>query len=446
MATFLGTVTNNVVNVPLAQISGEYHASLAEGVLVVSGFVVVLASVMPVMGWVSDRFGRRRVLSTALLLLCLGLLAAGTAPSLPALIAARVVQGLACAAIAPAVMGTLPALYPPELRARAMSSWAAANGLGQAVGPPLGGVLAGLLGWPWVFFVLAPLALVTAAGTARLAPPDRGRSSALHWPGAVALTLGAALLMTSFTAAGENGVASGWIAAMSLAGVGLLAVFVRVSRAAEAPLIPPTLLVETRFLRSSGAAFVQMAALVSVLVAVPLYAATRLRLSTPQTGLLIFALPAAMVAGARPVGRLADRIGARRVMRGGLALLAASQACLAAFMWAGASSLPLLAAILVVVGAGVASVQTPSAAGVTRSPSGQSGASLGLFNMIRFAGAAAGAAWVAATFPSRSYLLLFLGSGTLVLGGLVLTYLGPDPGGSPGDEPAAEGVEQLRPA
>lgn len=446
MGTFLGTVTNNVVNVPLAQITQGYHATLAEGVLVVSSFVVVLAAAMPLTGWVGDRFGRRRTLTLSLLLLAAGLLGSALAPNLPLLIGSRAVQGLACAAIAPAVMGALPALFVPEQRGRAMSSWAAANGLGQAVGPPLGGLVTGVMGWRSVFFVLAPITLITAAGAARLVPGDRGRTAPLHWPGAAALTLGTAMLMMSVTAASQHRV--DWRLALGVALLGLasLAVFVRVSRTATTPLIPPHLLAETRFLRSSGAAFVQMAALATVLVAVPLYAVGPLGLSAPQTGLLVFALPAAMVAAASPVGRLADRQGPRKVMRVGLVVLGLSQVGLAVYTSSGTGNLAVLAGTLVLVGVGVASVQTPSAAGATRSPAGRSGAALGLFNMIRFAGSAVGAAWVATLVPQRDFLALFLGSGLLVAGGLALSFVGADPGSSPTSAGRDDPETQIRPA
>ena len=425
--TFLGTVTNNVVNVPLAQITRGYHASLASGVLVVSAFVLVLAMVMPLTGWISDRLGRRRILSASLLFLSAGLLGSALSPDLPVLVGTRALQGLACAAIAPAVMGALPGLFSTEERARAMSFWAAANGLGQAAGPPLGGLISGALGWRAIFLFLAPIALVASLGTARFVPEDGPRPVALHWPGASALTLGSALLMLAVTAAAQHWADWRLTSLAALLGCSAMIVFARVSRDAPSPLISPSLLIETRFLRSATAAFVQMAALAATLVAVPLYATRMLGLSAPLVGLLVFALPAAMVVAAVPVGRLADRRGPRQVMRAGLTAIVASQLGLAVLLGSAGAPRASLVVALLAVGVGVAAVQTPSAAGATRSPAGRSGAALGVFNMIRFAGSAVGAAWVAVLLSAQDYRVIFFGSAALVSAGLGLTFLGRDP-------------------
>jgi MFS family permease len=134
-ATMLGTLSNNILNAPLRDITRAFDAPLSNGVLVVTSFVLVLAAPLPLTGWVGDRIGRRRVLVWALSLMTVAMIGAALTPSLPVLVGLRAVQGLACAAIPPSVMGMLSSAYRPEQRARAMDAWAAANGLGQAVGP-----------------------------------------------------------------------------------------------------------------------------------------------------------------------------------------------------------------------------------------------------------------------------------------------------------------------
>jgi MFS family permease len=425
-ATVIGTLSNNILNVPLRQITREFHASVSAGVLVVSSFVLVLAAGMALSGWVGDRFGRSRTLAVALLLMVAAQVAAAVAPSLAVLVAVRAVQGLACSAIPPSVMGMLADIYPVQHRSRMMGAWAAANGAGQAVGPPVGGLLAQLWGWRSIFWVLAPLtALVLFAG--RRLPPDRGRARPLHWPGAALLTLGATLLMTGVTVVPQRVVPVAVDVALGVAGLACLGLFVVVSRAADQPLIAPRLLIEARFLRSAIASFAQMFALLSVLVAVPLYVTGALGRSTATTGILVFALPAAMAVLAPLVGALSDRIGPRVVMRWGLVVLAASCLGLAWFTAGGARSLPGLCGLLVAVGVGIALVQTPSATGATRSPAGRTGAALGVFNMTRFGGSAFGAAWVAVLYPRGELLLLFAGVAVLLLAALAASFLRPNP-------------------
>lgn len=425
-ATVIGTLSNNILNVPLRDITTEFHASLSAGVLVVSSFVLVLAAGMALSGWVGDRFGRRRTLQIALGLMLVAQIAAAAAPSLAVLVALRAVQGLACSAIPPCVMGMLADIYPARYRSRMMGAWAAANGTGQAVGPPIGGLLAQVWGWRSIFWMLAPLTVIVMLAGRGL-PRDAGRSRPLHWPGALSLTAGATLMMTAVTVVPQREVPRWVVVAGGVAGVACIVVFVLVSRRSERPMIKPRLLVEVRFMRSAVATFAQMVALLTVLIAVPLYVTGTLGRSTGTTGFLVFALPAAMALLAPAVGSLADRIGPRVVMRSGLAVLSIACVALGWFTDAGARSLAGLCALLVLVGIGVALVQTPSATGATRSPAGRTGTALGVFNMMRFGGGAFGAAWVAVVYPHGTLMVLFGGASLLLLVALAVSFAGSDP-------------------
>jgi MFS family permease len=230
--------------------------------------------------------------------------------------------------------------------------------------------------------------------------------------------VGATLVMTAATLIPQRAVPIGVDALLGGAGIVALGLFVLVSRRADRPMIAPRLIVELRFLRSCVATLAQMFALMCVLVGIPLYLTGTLHHSTAVSGALFFALPAAMALLAPLVGVLSDRVGARRVLRLGLGILAASCVALGWFTQATAHSL---------VGVGVALVQTPAATGATRSPAGQTGAALGLFNMVRFGGSAFGAAWVAVLYPRGSLFLLFGGCALLLVAALVATMLGPDP-------------------
>jgi MFS family permease len=427
-ATFLGTLVNYAVNVPLRSIAGYFHAPLSAAVLVVSSYVIVLAAGMTVSGWVGDRIGRKRVLVAALALMSAALVGAALAPSLPVLIAMRAVQGLACAAIPPTVMGVLSQVYPAGRGARAMGAWAGANGVGQAVGPPFGGLIADLLGWRSIFWLLALLTVTVMAASARCLPGDHRRIAPLHWPGAVTLTLGSALLMTAATAVPEHILPIWAEAAAAGVATACLSAFAWVSVRADHPLVEPRLIVESRFLRATIAACAQMFALSTVAVAVPLYLTGELGRSTAVAGTLLFALPATMALSAPFVGSLSDRTSPRLVLRVGLVLLGVAVLLLSLFTERGGRSLLTLAGLLVAAGIGVALVQTPSAAGITRSPAGRTGTALGLFNMMRFAGSAFGAAWVAIMYPRGALFPLFAGGAVLLAAGLAVSFAGPNPG------------------
>lgn len=411
-ATALGTIANNVVNVPLPRITSDFGVPLSAGVLTVTAFVVVLAATIPLAGWVGDRFGRRRVLTAALTLMCIGHVGAALAPNFAVLVACRAVQGLACAAVPAAVMGTLA-----TRRASAMGAWAAANGIGQAAGPPLGGLISQFLGWRTIFWLLAAITAVAAVGVRVLLPAGTPNRVPLHWSGAFWLTTGAALLMIS------PQVPAGW--AVALLGAASLVVFGLVSVRAREPLVQLTTVAESRFVRSAFAVFAQMFCLGAVLVALPLYVTGSLGYATSVTGFIVFALPAAMAVSAPLAGLLTERTSPRRVLRAGLLTLACAVVALGGYLHAGGRSLAVLAALGVLTGAGIALVQTTAAAGATRSPGGRAGAAIGLFNLVRFAGSAFGAAWIAVIYPHGA--TLYGGCAVVVLCALGLSFAGPDP-------------------
>jgi MFS family permease len=291
----------------------------------------------------------------------------------------------------------------------------------------VGGFVAAAWDWRGIFWLLAPAALIVAVAAVRTLPDDPGYRTQLHWPGAASLTGGAALVMAAATLAPQDTVPGWFPAVLAGAGVVLLVAFVRVSRGAAEPFVPVAALVETRFARSVAASFAQMVSLTVVLVAVPLYLTGRLHRSTGSTGVLVFGLPAAMALLAPAVGALCQRGRPRVVLRAGLLVLAAADVALGAATAAGTSSLGLLVVLLVGTGVGVALVQTPAATGATQSPAGRLGPALGVFNMMRFAGSALGAAWVAVVYPWDEPLLLFGGAAAVALLGFAAAFVGPAP-------------------
>lgn len=425
-STFVGTLNNNIVNVPLRLVVASLHVDIARGGLIVVSFPLALAVGMPLAGWCADRLGRRTMLVGAVLAQSLVSVGAALAPSLGALVAARALQGLASAAILPCVMGLITDLFGEGRRGRALGMWAAANGLGQAVGPPLGGIVASSLGWRAVFAPAIAIGVAAAAGTLRLVPKRSGRPSRLEWRGAALLTcgtgcvIGAAMLVPVLH--GTSPVVIG------LAVVGLLSLVAlrTAGRRAPEPFVDPRLWREPSFLRSSLAVFTQMFCLGATLLAVPLLLTRTGRIHAGEAGIIVFALPATMTLLAPLAGVATERVGPRRVLRTGLVVLVISECALGAVAEPGAPLAMLLAA-LVLAGLGVALVQTPAAAGATRSAVGRVGTGLGLYNSVRFAGSALGAAWITVVLASGDhYRLGFAVAALIASGGLLGTFAGPD--------------------
>lgn len=424
--TLVGTLSNNIINVPLPQILSDFDASLEDGALLAVGFLLTFSAAMPLAGYIGDRYGRRRVYCGALLGTAICAAGAATAPTLEILVVWRALGGVAAAAFAPAVMGLIAWLFGAHRRARAVGAWATVNGLGQAIGPTLGGFVAEHWGWRWVFVPMIPIALIGLAGTLRWIPIFPGRRMTLDVPGAIALTLGSAGVVLGLSMFGQAGVPTS-VAGIALAvSIVVLVGFVVHCLRADVPFVDVRLLVESRFARSAAAAFAQMFCLGAALLAVPL----RLHAtgaSTATGGAILFALPAVMAVLAPVVGRTVDRVGARRILRAGLVVLLVGQIALAVVLSADEPRLWLVATVLAITGAGIAAVQTPAAAGSTRSPAGERGTGLGVFNLIRFGGSAVGAAWVTVALGSWTVGPLFAVCAVVVCAGFAASFLGADP-------------------
>lgn len=395
-ATVTTTMANTVVNVPMTAILTDLHAPLSRGVLVATAFPVTLAALMPLAGWLGNRFGHRRVLCAAMAGMALGAAGAALAPNLPVLVAFRMLQGLSAAPVLPVVMMLVVQVLGEERRGRALSLWAAANGVGQALGPTTGGLLAELFGWRAVFWQIVPLSALVVLGGRLLLPAD-DRSvprPRLDWAGALTLTGGAALLLAATSAVPSQGVGAPAVWGPAVTGLLALAAFVFLERGRPRAFLRPGHLIELRYLRSSFAAAAQMFTLGSVLLAMPLHLVRTQGMSQSHTGLAVLALPLAMASLAPVAGRATERLGGLKAMHCGLLALVAGGILLATVTGLRAGPAAVVA-VLVLVGAGIAFVQTPAATGASRSRAGRTGAGLGLFNLIRFGATALGSASVA---------------------------------------------------
>ncbi|ANI38354.1 MFS transporter [Mycolicibacterium vaccae] len=431
--TLVGTISNNVVNVPMPAIMADFDAPLHSGVFIVVGFLLTFTATMPVVGWIGDRFGRRRVYCASMVGTMVCAVGAATAPTLELLIMWRCLGGMAASALGPAVMGLLTWLFAGDRRGGAVGLWASVNGIGQAIGPTMGGFVADAWGWRWVFVPLVPVALAGLIGTLLHIPRYPGTRMSFDAVGATALTVGSGLLILGVGLVPRSGASPGVFATI-VSAVVVLVFFVWHCLRTPDPFVDVRLVAESRFARSTLGAFAFMFGLGATLLAVPLYLVGHGQ-SGSVAGVVLLAVPAAMTVLGPLVGRYLDRIGPRLLLRTGLLLLIAGQLGLAAAAAARIAErthgLAGLVAILVIVGIGIAFVQTPAATGATRSPAGAQGTGLGLYNLVRFSGSAMGAAWVAIALGVDSgpagFVLAFLVVAGVALLGLFGSFVGPDP-------------------
>ncbi|MEM9566323.1 MAG: MFS transporter [Actinomycetota bacterium] len=278
---------------------------------IITAYNIGVASLLLLAGWAADRYGRKLVFLAGLGIFSIGSLAAGLAPGAELLIAARVLQSIGGALQFPAGLALLLPAFPFNRRQMAIGIWGAMGGLAAALGPPLGGLLVGAFGWPSVFLVNVPVALLTlVAGWFWLAEsrsddlPDRVDVVSIP-----AASLGVGALILAIVQSETWGFASRQTLLAIVVGLALIALFVFRSNRHPAPLFDLDLFrLQSYWLGCVGTvAFV--IGFFTFFVPFPTFLQEGWGWSTIRTGLAIVPGPL-LAAGISPaVGRLADRIG-----------------------------------------------------------------------------------------------------------------------------------------
>lgn len=379
LASAMAFIDGSVVTIALPVIQRELGAGLAALQWVVNGYMLFLASLLLVGGAAGDRFGRRRVFLAGTLLFAAASVACALAPGTAALVAARAAQGVGAALMVPQSLAIISAAFPPEIRGRAIGTWAGAAALTTAVGPAVGGLLIDSLGWRAAFWINLPLAAAVVVLARTHVPESRSPAAGpLDWPGAAAAVAASALATLGLGAfAGSGG---GWRAAALLAaGAAAAVVFVRIERRAAAPLVPMPLFAVRAFAGANLLTLCLYGALSAALFLLPFDLIGRRGLSPGAVGLVL--LPMGLVIGvvARPAGTLADRLGVRGFLVAGSSLVAAAALWLALAAPAGLAVGVVLPVLL--LAAGMALVVAPlTTAVMNAAPDALAGAASGINN------------------------------------------------------------------
>ncbi|WP_030013501.1 MFS transporter [Curtobacterium sp. S6] len=245
---FIVMLDTTIVNVALARVGFDLHMSVASLQWVIDAYTLVFAAFLLTAGAACDRIGARKVYVTGLLVFAVFSAACALAPTGGYLVAGRVLQGLGAAAIVPASLALLSAVYEdPEKRARAIGLWGGAGGVAAAIGPVLGGALVSVIGWRAVFWVNIPVIAVGCRLTLRALPGITGsRKRRMDLPGQALSVLGFGGITYAVITAGEYGW-SAWQSLDLVAGAVFLAIFVYVERRHPAPMLPMDLFGRVRF-------------------------------------------------------------------------------------------------------------------------------------------------------------------------------------------------------
>ena len=329
LPTFMEVLDTSVANVALPHIAGSLAASTEESTWVLTSYLISNAIVLPATAWLGGLVGRKRFLLFCIALFTIASVVAGAAPTLGALIVARVLQGAGGGALQPISQAILLESFPPERRGAAMAVFGLGVVAAPILGPTLGGWITDNVSWRWIFYINVPVgvAAVLMVRTFIEDPPyvRRRAGRRIDWGGLglLALWLGALQIVLD-KGQQQDWFASWWIDALAVVTVVGLVAFVARELTTADPIVDLRVLRDRNF--AAGVVLITIVGFVlyGTIALLPLFLQTLLGYPAIQSGYATSPRGFGAIAAMLVVGRLVGRVDTRWLIAGGFAVLALS--------------------------------------------------------------------------------------------------------------------------
>ena len=415
---FLDIVDSAIVNVALPSIQHSLHFSQQNLQWVASGYILTYGGFLLLGGRLADLLGRRRMLLIGLGVFALSSLTAGLAQNSGLLVAARLVQGIGAALMAPAALSELTTSFREgKDRNTALGMWGAISGMAAAAGVFLGGVLSAGPGWRWVFFVNPPICVFVAIGAIVLLRSDPGLrdgENSFDPQGAVLVTGGMLVLVYGLVRAPVVGWGSGQtIVALSISAI-LLIAFVLNEMRTRNPLLPLAILRVKGLLAADLTQLIAFSGFFSMFFYATLYMQEVLHYSPLKAGIAYLPITAGFAIAGGLASQLVTRIGTRPVVVAGCLIAAAGIYWVSRVPLHGSYVTDLLPGFVVMsLGAGSVFVSVTAAANAGV-PADKAGLAAGLLNSSQQVGSALGLAILSAVAITQTNDLVSSGTSHIV--------------------------------
>ncbi len=387
----MGQLDASIVTVAIPTLQRDLGASLGAVEWVALSYLLVLVATVAAVGRFADMAGRKLLYTYGFVVFAAASLACGLAPNIWALIGFRVLQALGAAMLQANSVALIATSVPRAVLGRGIGVQGAAQALGLALGPTVGGLLIGLGGWRLIFLVNVPVGIIGVVSAWFFLPRSRQLAprTAFDWLGLAVFVPAVAALLAALSLGRDIGFGAPVILALFGVAVVALVGFVVRQRRTPDPMVDLSLFRSVPFSAGIASGFLSYAVLFGVLFVVPFLLERGFGLSTGTAGLVLSVLPAALGLTAPFAGRLADRFGARPLTVTGMLVTAAALGAatmLHTAMW-------MIVVALVVIGVGQGLFTSPNNAAIMASaPRQQAGSAGGLLNMTRGIGTAMGVA------------------------------------------------------
>ena len=404
VAFFMTALDALVVVTALPVIHAGLGGSVSTLEWTVNAYTLAFAAGIITAAALGDKFGRRRMYVTGLVLFTAASAACALAPNAEVLITTRAIQGLGAALVSPLSLTILAAVFPPERRGAIVGIWGAIGGLAVAGGPLIGGAVVQGLSWHWIFWINVPVGLAAAILASVRLPESRGPKARLDIGGVTLAAAAAVALAWGLVRTTDVGWGSAQVIGALALGILLVAGFIAWERRVPEPMLPLRMLRERTFAAANATGFLMMGSITAAAFLMSQFFQLGLGYSPLATGLRFLPWTATPMIVAPLAGRLVDKIGARPLMVGGMALQAGGLAWTAMEATSGASYGQLVLPLIIAgVGISMTIPATPTAA-LDAVPAADLGKASGVQNTLQRFGAVFCVAIGAAVFASSGHL------------------------------------------
>jgi EmrB/QacA subfamily drug resistance transporter len=399
IGAFMGQLDASIVTVALPTLQHTFDASVGAVTWVGLSYLLVLVATVVAVGRFADMWGRKLLYVYGFGIFVVGSALCGLAPGLGWLVGFRALQAVGAALLQANSVAIIVLAVPKPSRGKAIGIQGAAQAVGLALGPTVGGFLLAAGGWRLIFFVNVPFGLVGMAAGVLLIPRSRNlqEPTPFDWLGFMLFVPAVLAVFSAISFGNARGWSSPPIIGLLTIGVVLITAFIVRQHRCAHPMLDLRLFRLPRFGAGISSGLLSYLVMFGVLFLVPFYLERSVGLGSGRAGLELMVMPLTLGVTAPFAGRLADQVGARPLTVGGMACVSGSLVELAVLC----PTTPLFVVLLAVVGIGMGAFTPPNNATIMGAvPPRQAGVASGVLNMTRGMGTSLGLAATGLVFDA----------------------------------------------
>ncbi|AGN26123.1 MFS transporter [Candidatus Methanomassiliicoccus intestinalis] len=389
VGSLMGPLDSTIVSVSMPSISDALQMDYAQTLWVPTAYLVTIASILLIIGRVSDIFGKKKIYISGFAIFAVGSLLCSLAQSGEQLISFRVIQGIGASFIMTSGTALVSAAFPPGEQGRALGLNVMAVYLGLAIGPPLGGILTQSFGWHSIFLVNVPIAIITIAlAVWKLNECEiLDKKVSFDISGAIAFAVGLITILLGLTLGNTDGWLSANVLILVIISIISFVMFIRIEqKKGENGLFDLRLFTKNRlFAAANFSAFLNYTAYYGSTFVISFYLQRVLGIDIGTTGLILLAMPLVMCIISPISGSLSDKVGSRTLATLGMIIMAVGLFLISTLGMN--TSIAIVVIYLVILGIGMGMFSSPNTSAVMKSVrKDKTGVASGMLSTMRTVG------------------------------------------------------------